>query len=71
MFKGGQGPAVAGPTGIAQGTGEVIKSNGWDSLLQFAALLSINPRTGAEGVGDTRATPRVNRRLRSAESVVV
>jgi len=42
MFKGGQGPAVAGPTGIAQGTGEVIKSNGWDSLLQFAALLSIN-----------------------------
>ena len=42
MFKGGQGPALAGPTGIAQGTGEVIKSNGWDSLLQFAALLSIN-----------------------------
>jgi regulator of sigma E protease len=42
LFKGGQGPAVAGPTGIAQGTGEVIKSNGWDSLLQFAALLSIN-----------------------------
>lgn len=42
MFKGGQGPAVAGPTGIAQGTGEVIKSNGWDSLLEFAALLSIN-----------------------------
>jgi len=42
MFKGGEGPAVAGPTGIAQGTGEVIKSSGWDSLLQFAALLSIN-----------------------------
>jgi regulator of sigma E protease len=42
LFRGGQGPAVAGPTGIAQGTGEVIKSSGWDSLLQFAALLSIN-----------------------------
>jgi regulator of sigma E protease len=42
MFKGGQGPAVAGPAGIAQGTGEVVKQNGWDSLLQFAALLSIN-----------------------------
>lgn len=42
LFEGGQGPAVAGPTGIAQGTGEVIKSSGWDSLLQFAALLSIN-----------------------------
>lgn len=42
MFKGGQGPSVAGPAGIAQGTGEVVKSNGWDSLLEFAALLSIN-----------------------------
>jgi regulator of sigma E protease len=42
MFKGGPGPAVAGPTGIAQGTGEVIKSNGWLALLEFAALLSIN-----------------------------
>jgi regulator of sigma E protease len=42
MFKGGQGPAVAGPAGIAQGTGEVVKSSGWNSLLEFAALLSIN-----------------------------
>jgi len=42
MFKGGSGPAVAGPAGIAQGTGEVVKQNGWDALLEFAALLSIN-----------------------------
>ncbi|MFQ6019206.1 MAG: site-2 protease family protein [Dehalococcoidia bacterium] len=41
-FKGGGGPAVAGPVGIAQVTGEVVERSGWQTLLQFAALLSIN-----------------------------
>jgi regulator of sigma E protease len=42
MFKGGQGPDVAGPVGIAQATGEVVEEAGWEPLLEFAALLSIN-----------------------------
>jgi regulator of sigma E protease len=42
MFKGGGGPSVAGPVGIAQATGEVVKAEGWVTLLQFAALLSLN-----------------------------
>ena len=42
MFKGGSGPDVAGPVGIAQATGEVVKQAGWQTLLDFAALLSIN-----------------------------
>lgn len=42
MFKGGGGPSVAGPVGIAQATGEVVKEEGWVTLLQFAALLSLN-----------------------------
>ena len=42
MFKGGQGPSVAGPVGIAQATGEVVEEAGWEPLLEFAALLSIN-----------------------------
>jgi len=28
--------------GIAQATGEVVEESGWQNLLQFAALLSIN-----------------------------
>jgi regulator of sigma E protease len=42
MFKGGAGPDVAGPVGIAQATGEVVEESGWEPLLEFAALLSIN-----------------------------
>jgi len=41
-FKGSSGPDVAGPVGIAQATGEVVKESGWQVLLDFAALLSIN-----------------------------
>lgn len=41
-IKGGSGPSVAGPVGIAQATGEVVEESGWENLLQFAALLSIN-----------------------------
>jgi len=42
MVKGGSGPEVTGPVGIAQATGEVVKQSGWETLLEFAALLSIN-----------------------------
>ena len=42
FFKGGSGPDVAGPVGIAQATGEVVKEAGWQTLLDLAALLSIN-----------------------------
>jgi regulator of sigma E protease len=35
-------PTVAGPVGIAQATGQVVKQAGWAALLQLAALLSIN-----------------------------
>ena len=42
IVKGGSGPEVTGPVGIAQATGEVVKESGWDTLLEFAALLSIN-----------------------------
>ena len=41
-FKGGGAPEVAGPVGIAQVTGEVVEQSGWQTLLQLAALLSIN-----------------------------
>lgn len=41
-FKGSSGPDVAGPVGIAQATGEVVEQDGWQILLEFAALLSIN-----------------------------
>jgi len=41
-FKGGGAPAVAGPVGIAQVTGEVVEEGGYRPLLDFAALLSIN-----------------------------
>jgi regulator of sigma E protease len=36
------GPQVAGPVGIADATGDVVKEAGWKVLLDFAALLSIN-----------------------------
>jgi regulator of sigma E protease len=42
MIKGGKGPEVAGPVGIADATGDVVKEAGWKTLLDFAALLSIN-----------------------------
>lgn len=41
-FKGAANPQVAGPVGIAQATGEVVKEAGWKSLMDLAALLSIN-----------------------------
>ncbi len=42
LFKGGEGPQVSGPVGIAQATGEVVDESGWQPLLELAALLSIN-----------------------------
>ncbi len=42
MIKGGGGSPVTGPIGIAQTTGEVVKQAGWKSLVDFAALLSMN-----------------------------
>jgi regulator of sigma E protease len=42
MLHGGEGPEVAGPVGIADATGDVVKEAGWKTLLDFAALLSIN-----------------------------
>ena len=41
-IKGASRPAVSGPIGIAQTTGEVVKQAGWKSLVDFAALLSVN-----------------------------
>ncbi|MDI6858676.1 MAG: M50 family metallopeptidase [Dehalococcoidia bacterium] len=41
-IKGASSPQVAGPVGIAQATGEVVKEAGWKSLTDLAALLSIN-----------------------------
>ena len=45
-IKGGVGGAggfqVTGPVGIAQLTGEVVKEAGWKSLMDFAALISMN-----------------------------
>ena len=40
--KGGSGPAVAGPVGIAQTTGQVAREGGAPPLFELAALLSIN-----------------------------
>lgn len=41
-FKERSAPAVSGPVGIAQATGQVVEQAGWKALLQLAALLSIN-----------------------------
>jgi regulator of sigma E protease len=40
--KGASSPQVTGPVGIVQATGEVVKQAGWESLVDFTALLSIN-----------------------------
>jgi regulator of sigma E protease len=40
--KGATSPQVAGPVGMAQMTGEVVKEAGWKSLVDFAAMISIN-----------------------------
>lgn len=42
FVKGGSSPDVTGPVGIAQVTGEIVEQSGFDTLLEFAALLSIN-----------------------------
>ena len=39
---GGGGFQVTGPVGIAQLTGEVVEEAGWKSLIDFAALISMN-----------------------------
>ena len=39
---GGGGFKVTGPVGIAQLTGEVVDVAGWKSLIEFAALISMN-----------------------------
>jgi regulator of sigma E protease len=42
-IKGAEGASpVSGPIGIAQVTGEVVEEAGWKSLIDLAALLSIN-----------------------------
>lgn len=40
--KGGAAAPVSGPIGIAQATGEIVDEAGWRSLMDMAALLSIN-----------------------------
>jgi regulator of sigma E protease len=35
-------PAFTGPVGIADSTGRLIEQEGWRSLIEFAALLSLN-----------------------------
>ena len=42
LFYGGHGPDFAGPVGIADATGDVVEQAGWKTLLDFAALISIN-----------------------------
>jgi regulator of sigma E protease len=39
---GSSGFQVTGPVGIAQLTGEVVEEAGWKSLMEFAALISMN-----------------------------
>ena len=41
-IRGFEDPQVTGPVGIAQATGEVVDEAGWKSLIDFAALLSMN-----------------------------
>jgi regulator of sigma E protease len=41
-IKGAGSAPVSGPIGIAQATGEVVEEAGWRSLVDLAALLSIN-----------------------------
>jgi regulator of sigma E protease len=42
LSGGGGGFQVTGPVGIAQLTGEVVDEAGWKSLIEFAALISMN-----------------------------
>lgn len=42
MVRGFGSSPVTGPVGIAQATGEVVQNAGWLSLVDFAALLSMN-----------------------------
>ena len=41
-IKGGSSAPVTGPIGIAQATGEIVREAGWKSLMETAALLSMN-----------------------------
>jgi regulator of sigma E protease len=41
-IKGGNSAPVTGPIGIAQATGEIVREAGWKSLMETAALLSMN-----------------------------
>ncbi|MCY4615927.1 MAG: M50 family metallopeptidase [Chloroflexi bacterium] len=41
-FRGGSSPEVTGPVGLAQTTGEVAREGGFTTVLQLAAILSIN-----------------------------
>ena len=41
-IKGGSSAPISGPVGIAQATGEIVDEAGWKSLIDIAALLSIN-----------------------------
>ena len=41
-IKGGHSAPVTGPIGIAQATGEIVREAGWKSLMETAALLSMN-----------------------------
>ena len=41
-IKGGTSAPVTGPIGIAQVTGEVVREAGWKTLMETAALLSMN-----------------------------
>lgn len=41
-IRGYTAPQVTGPVGIAQATGEVVEQAGWQSLIEFSALLSMN-----------------------------
>ena len=41
-IKGGSSAPISGPVGIAQATGEIVQEAGWKSLIDIAALLSIN-----------------------------
>ena len=41
-IKGGETAPVTGPVGIAQATGEIVDQAGWQSLIETAALLSMN-----------------------------
>jgi regulator of sigma E protease len=41
-IKGGTSAPVTGPIGIAQATGEIVREAGWKSLMETAALLSMN-----------------------------